>query len=125
MRHLLALAALLVALPAHAVVMEWVTVGDPGNVGDGANCWNPPCGAVPYRYLIGRYEVTNAQYAEFLNAVAATDTEAHGLYNSDMASGRGGIARSGNPGSYSYSTIPGRERTCRCSTSRSSMRFAS
>ena len=51
-----------------------------------------------------RYEVTtNAQYAEFLNAVAATDT--YGLYNTSMGSGYGGITRSGSSGSYTYSAI--------------------
>jgi formylglycine-generating enzyme required for sulfatase activity len=114
MRYLFALTALLFALPAHAVVMEWVTVGDPGNVPDTdpylypSICgpdWDQPCGSVPYTYRIGKYEVTNAQYAEFLNAVAATDTNL--LYNPDMD--WGGITRSGSPGSYSYGTVAGRE----------------
>ncbi|MCC6641925.1 MAG: SUMF1/EgtB/PvdO family nonheme iron enzyme [Deltaproteobacteria bacterium] len=61
--------------------------------------------ATPYR--IGKYEVTNAQYAEFLNKVAATDTNA--LYNTKMDSDAtvGGITRSGVSGSYSYSVKPG------------------
>ena len=37
-----------------------------------------------YTYRIAKYEVTNAQYAEFLNAKAATDPL--GLYNPNMAS---------------------------------------
>ena len=111
MSRLLALAALLLALPAHAEVdIEWVIVGDPGNLCDTQpqGCF----GAVAYEYQIGKYEVTNAQYAEFLNAVAATDTK--GLYNTKMAnpnlgqSGLGGIFRSGSEGSYSYDPIPGR-----------------
>ena len=76
------LTALLFALPAHALVeIDWVTVGDPGNADDthGAGY-----GGVDYVYWIGKYEVTNAQYAEFLNAVAATDTYA--LYNTAMGS---------------------------------------
>ena len=111
MRHLLALAALLVALPAHALVMEWVTVGDPGNTCD--TQYDGCFGSVDYVYRISKYEVTNAQYAEFLNAVAETDT--YGLYNTNMANsslvddGYGGIARSGISGSYTYSTIAGRE----------------
>ena len=40
-------------------------------------------GAVDYAYRIAKYEVTNAQYAEFLNAKAASDPL--GLYNTDMA----------------------------------------
>ena len=56
-------------------------------------------------YRISETEVTNSQYAEFLNAVAATDTNA--LYNTSMGSGFGGIARSGSSGSFSYSAIAG------------------
>ena len=55
-----------------------------------------------------KYEITNAQYAEFLNAVAATDT--YSLYNTNMAENMyGGITRSGSSGSYTYSAIAGRE----------------
>jgi hypothetical protein len=43
MRQLLVFAALLVALPASAVVIDWVDVGDPGNAPA------PPFGSVPYR----------------------------------------------------------------------------
>ena len=88
---------------AHAeVIIDWVTVGDPGNAAD-----NRGHGAVAYTYRISKYEVTNAQYTEFLNAVAATDT--YGLYNESNVSGLGGITRSGSSGSYTYSTIAGRE----------------
>jgi len=106
MKRLLVLAALLFVLPAHAeVTIEWVTVDDPGNACDPhpRGCF----GAVTYLYEIGKYEVTNAQYAELLNAVAATDT--YELYNTYMGSGYGGITRSGSPGSYTYSAIAGRE----------------
>jgi len=50
--------------------------------------------------------VTNAQYAEFLNAVAATDT--NNLYNTSMAGNFGGITRSGSSGSYTYAVNAGR-----------------
>jgi formylglycine-generating enzyme required for sulfatase activity len=119
MNRLLALAALLSALPAQAeVTMDWVTVGDPGNQadtavmsGDGTTGY----GSVAYTYQISKYETTNAQYAEFLNAVAATDT--YDLYNTKMGdpdpgipgrSGWGGITRNGSVGAYTYSPIPGR-----------------
>ena len=91
---------------ASAVGFDWVTVGDPGNACDPqgiGRCF----GAVGYTYRIAAYEVTNAQYAEFLNAKAKIDPL--GLYNSDMASIWGGIARSGSPGTYTYSVVPGRE----------------
>ena len=99
-----ALAGFLLATPASAVDIEWVRVGDPGNACDSYvhGCF----GSVAYTYKISKYETTNAQYAEFLNAVAETDT--YGLYNTAMASGWGGITRTGSSGSYTYSTIAGR-----------------
>jgi formylglycine-generating enzyme required for sulfatase activity len=108
MRRLLALTALLVAVPAHAVVIDWAEVGNPGNAADTEvmNDGTTGYGSVAYTYLISKHEVTNAQYVEFLNAVAETDT--YGLYSASMGSGYGGITRSGSPGSYTYSTIAGR-----------------
>jgi len=95
------------------MVMDWVTVGDPGNAGELSGGSVPGgfgpdriCGAVEYTYNIGRHEVTNSQYAEFLNAAAASDP--NGLYNTSMGSGYGGITRSGSPDSYTYSPILGR-----------------
>ena len=88
------------------VVMDWITVGDAGNVDD---THGDGYGGVSYVYQIGKYEVTNAQYCEFLNAVAATDTS--NLYNTNMASGyedTGGIIQSGSPGSYTYAVRAGR-----------------
>ncbi len=77
-------------------VLESVLVGNPGNSNDSTGF-----GAVSYEYYISTYEVTNAQYAAFLNAVAETDT--YSLYTSwDLL--YGGIARSGSDGSYSYAT---------------------
>ncbi len=100
----LPLALLLLAPAASAVTIDWVTVGSPGNACDtqSEGCF----GAVAQIYLIAETEVTNAQYAEFLNAVAGTDTNA--LYSTSMESGFGGITRSGSSGSFSYSTIAGR-----------------
>jgi len=83
-----------IILPASATVaIDYVTVGNAGNEADTTGF-----GAVAYDYQIGKYEVTNAQYAEFLNAVAATDD--YGLYNSGMAGY--GIIQSGSSGSYTY-----------------------
>jgi hypothetical protein len=114
-KHLLTLAcAALLAAPASAVTIDWVTVGDPGNVADtevmaccGSSTGTTGYGAVAGAYLISKYETTNAQYAEFLNAVAATDTNA--LYHWHMGRGLGGITRSGSSGSFSYGTRAGRE----------------
>ena len=61
---------------AAQVTIDWVTVGDPGNA-----CDTQPqgcMGTVAAEYRIAKYEVSNAEYAAFLNAVAATDT--HALY---------------------------------------------
>ncbi len=102
-------ASLFAAAPAFGqpVVMEWVTVGNAGNAADPSDgdIETPGIqnfGAVGYEYRIGTYEVTNAQYAAFLNSVAASDP--NGLYSSLMGSDpRGGITRSGSAGSYTYS----------------------
>jgi formylglycine-generating enzyme required for sulfatase activity len=109
----LALAATLLAPPtASAVTIDWVTVGSPGNAADTnpVNCGPSsasPCGVVATPYKIGKYEVTNAQYAEFLDKVAATD--ANLLYNTNMGldATLGGITQSGVSGSYSYSVKSG------------------
>jgi formylglycine-generating enzyme required for sulfatase activity len=94
-----------------AVTMDWTPIGNPGNACDPQlqGCF----GAVGYAYQMGTYEVTNAQYAEFLNAKAASDPL--GLYSTNMGdpsigpSGNyGGITRSGSDGSYTYSVIAGR-----------------
>ena len=82
-----------------APFVEMVTVGNAGNVTDSTTY-----GAVPYEYSIGKYEVTLAQYAAFLNAVAATDT--FGLYNASMATDLNiaGIMRSSSE-PYAYTVI--------------------
>ena len=83
--------------------MEWATVCDPGNLDD---THGDGYGGVDYIYRIGKYEVTNAQYCAFLNAVAADDP--NGLYNSNMSLGVGGITRSGPSGSHTYGLKAGR-----------------
>jgi len=95
---------------AHAeVTFDWAYVGDVGNAGElsgagaggGGDATDRICGAVNYGYSISKHEVTNAQYTEFLNAKAATDTYA--LYSASMASDtRGGIIQGGTLGSYTY-----------------------
>ncbi len=84
---------LLFPFSASAVVTyDWVTVGDPGNSNDTVNGVNPNYGAVADTYRIGKYEVTNAQYTEFLNTVDSTGANPNGIYNANMGSNaRGGI----------------------------------
>ncbi|MBX9738217.1 MAG: formylglycine-generating enzyme family protein, partial [Phycisphaerales bacterium] len=85
-----------------SVSIAWSTVGNAGNAGDPGNFGG---GAVAYAYRIGTFEVTNAQYAEFLNSVAASDPTA--LFNANMGTDpRGGIARSGTEGSFTYAVRP-------------------
>ncbi len=98
------------AVAAAQITIPTVPIGNPGNAPDPltGNLY----GSVTYSYNIGSTEVTNAQYAAFLNAKAKSDP--FGLYNGNgtstgMASSFGGITRSGSPGSYTYSTIAGRE----------------
>lgn len=83
------------SLAPAAITMEMVTVGDTNNPADPLTGY----GSVPYTYQIGKYEVRNSEYAEFLNSVAATDT--YGLYNVSMG---GRIARAGSSGSYTLFT---------------------
>ena len=83
MKTLPSLAVLLLcALPPglRAITIDTVLVGNPGNAKDVA--WGDPFrryGGVNYTYAIGRYEVTNFQYASFLNAVASVE-DTYSLY---------------------------------------------
>ncbi len=91
------------------VVIDTVTVGNPGNAGEWSGesygGYGPDAlvGGVDYTYNIGTYEVTAGQYTEFLNAVAATDT--YGLYDSNVWSNTYGckIQQSGSAPNYTYS----------------------
>jgi formylglycine-generating enzyme required for sulfatase activity len=86
-----------------AVNIQTVPVGNTGNAADSTEY-----GAVNYEYSIGKYEVTNAQYSAFLNAVA-TVGDPHGLYKTDMNGGwndiggisRTGLGTEGDPWAYS------------------------
>jgi len=91
------------AVPAHAVTIDWRTVGDPGNAADTAPAGY---GAVADAFQIMKFEFTNQQYTDFLNSVAATDN--YSLYDTTMGTGRrSGITQSGpGPGSWSYSVRP-------------------
>lgn len=68
----------------------FVTVGDPGNEPD---CFHGRYGRVDYVFEIARCELSNADYCQFLNAVAA-DRDPFGLWNPNMTTGiLGGIDR--------------------------------
>lgn len=87
-----------------AITIPVVPVGNPGNAADVTGF-----GAVSYAFQIGKYEVSNAQYAAFLNAVAKTDT--YELYTPYYLAneGQGGIVQHGTSGTYSYEVKAGME----------------
>lgn len=82
--------------------LETVTVGDPGNTAD-TRYSTPGIGSVGYTYSIGRYEVTAAQYCDFLNHKAQSDF--YGLWDVRMGYNEMGcrIQQHGSSGSFSYS----------------------
>ena len=104
------------------VIIQMTTIGNAGNADDLAWEGNPDTtvddiwlGGVDYDYQISTYEVTVAQYTEFLNAVAASDP--NGLYNEYMGStafGGAFIIRSGEDGSYTYAAVEGKENNPVC-----------
>jgi sulfatase modifying factor 1 len=96
-------AALLISIvsSAHAVTIDWVTVGDPGNAADTSPIGY---GAVAASFQIMKFEWTNSQYVEFLNAVDPNGTNPNSVYNANMGSDtRGGISfTSGNTAGSKY-----------------------
>jgi formylglycine-generating enzyme required for sulfatase activity len=104
--RLVSVVTLLLVLSAMATAMEFVPVGDPNNEPDPLYGF----GAVPYPFEMGKFEITNAEYADFLNA-AASKEDPHGLYNPNMSTGLfGGIDRVGEGFPCSYRPKPGWER---------------
>ena len=93
---------LLIGLTSHvrAVTIETVPVG---NIRNRDDIHGDGYGGVDHRYRIGKTEVTNAQYVEFLNAVAKLDK--FGLYNTLMGDENmwGAIDRKDSPEGYVYS----------------------
>jgi formylglycine-generating enzyme len=94
-------------MPGGNTSLELVTVGNPGNDPDSSGH-----GAVGYSYKMGTFEVTTAQYCQFLNSVAKSDP--YGLYNTSMWANDLGckIQRTGTAGNYSY-TVPDTNRANR------------
>jgi len=87
-------------VPVPPVSIDWITVGNAGNAADPLTGY----GAVGYVYNIGTYEVTNAQYVEFLNAKGASNS--CGIFTGTMGTvGAFGsnITQSGSSGTYTYS----------------------
>lgn len=88
-----------------SVTFDWVTVGDPRNAADATGL-----GSVARVFRISKYEVTNAQYAKFLNAKDPNGANALGLYNASMGTTtNGGIAfAASGPVGVKYAVKPGR-----------------
>jgi formylglycine-generating enzyme required for sulfatase activity len=132
---------LLMLLSAQSVVAQnMAVIGDPGNsrgnltskLGNNNATEGKP-GAVDYAFRMSAYEVTNSEYAEFLNAKAKIDLAYYqvdnaehydsGLYDDRMldalpinlyamemgSSPHGGIVRSGSRGAFVYTVKPGFE----------------
>jgi T5SS/PEP-CTERM-associated repeat protein len=108
----LALSAALCSV-ACAVLIDTVLIGNPGNVADTQvmDDWTTGYGSVGYLYRIGRTEVSNSQYVEFLNTVDPTGANTLGLYNTSMTSdARGGINfNAGAANGFKYDLKSGHE----------------
>lgn len=123
-------AILVFVADASAVTMSWSLVGNPGNVPDTivmTTDGTSGYGAVGYNYRISTYDVTNRQYAEFLNAKDGTGANAVGLYNSSMGSSSyGGIVfNASNANGSKYTVVPvAQNRPVNYVTWYSSIRFA-
>jgi sulfatase modifying factor 1 len=110
----LAVALIMISRAArvHAVDFDWATIGNPGNAPDVAT----GLGAVNYTYRISKHEVTNAQYAEFLNVVdpsgANADlggTDGHLFHTGMSIDARGGInLNAGAANGLKFEVKPGR-----------------
>lgn len=113
----LVLLIITLASKAQSIDIPLVSVGNAGNAADPRT----GRGAVNYEYSIGKYDVTIAEYAAFLNAVAKRDKyrlysphkmdQMGRMVNSDTVNNKtggqwdAGIARLGESGNYTYSVI--------------------
>ncbi len=88
-------------MPEGLKSLETVVIADPENRPD-----DNGQGRVNYPYKIGTYEVTAAQYAEFLNATAKK-TDPHDLRSNNTEEPGGcQIKRTGEEGNYHYDVAP-------------------
>jgi len=103
---LAAVTGLAVSTASASITIPTVPIGNPGNAPDPTT----GLGSVAYTYNIGATEVTNAQYAAFLNAKAKSDPfELYHVVMGNSAVNNSSITRSGSDGSYTYSVASGRE----------------
>jgi formylglycine-generating enzyme required for sulfatase activity len=91
-------------VPAAGIEIETVLIGDPGNAADTRPMSDGTGGHgdVGYEFRIGKYEITNNEYVEFLRAIAA-DSDPHEIYEPALGNTYfGGITRSGGPTNFTY-----------------------
>ncbi len=117
-----AVASLAASVFAAPVTINFGTIGDPGNTGNGASSPSG-LGAVSQVFKMATTETTNAQYVAFLNAVDPNGTNPNLIFSGSMGSSNlGGItntgtvpgaiysvksgAPSGAPGGTSYGSMP-------------------
>lgn len=98
----LASSSTILAPPNFLGLDNFVTVGHAGNSNDITGY-----GAVNYSYQIGKYPITNIEYAEFLNSIPQSGDGTrlyhwHTPWVNPSDEPRAGIRREGNPGSYNY-----------------------
>jgi formylglycine-generating enzyme required for sulfatase activity len=106
--------ALVAGANVFAVDIDTVSVGNPGNAADTEIMITDATtgyGSVAYSFRMGTYEVTNAQYVEFLNGVDPVGTNTLELYRADMTTdARGGIIFDGiGANGAKYRLKPGRD----------------
>ena len=95
----LAFVAATLSASAFGVTINYQTIGNAGNAKNSVT----NRGSVATEFRMQKNEVTNAQYAEFLNSQGKSNI--NGIYNSLMGSdsANGGISQSGSTGSFTYS----------------------
>ncbi len=102
----LALCVALLAAPASAVSIDWVTVGDPGNACDtqSTGCFGARGVHLPDLEVRGHERAVRGvpEREGRLGSTRRSTTR-------DMGAGFGGITRSGTSGSYTYGAIAGRD----------------
>ena len=109
----LAFAVASLSAAAFGVTIDYATVGNPGNAAN-TNGW----GAVSDVFQISKYETTNTQYVEFLNAVDSAGTNPNGVYNASMGSDAlGGI-------SFNSGAAPGSKYSVKAGTAPSGVGYA-
>ncbi len=81
---LLAVANIASAELVQGIYIDFVTIGNPGNPSDTRPEAKPlGCGAVEYVYRIGKYEISNAQWYDFVSAAGAPTGNPSYAYDED------------------------------------------